>query len=147
MKAAVAAFPGAPFDEDALRKQLQTARNLSIQSREGKLAKLRTELAALEGKKSVTSTTTSSPTENTNLLPSESRSLRRLEKAIYRAFETNRTVFVLEGDTRLSTSKCYDYYLLCADKLQAYNALGPRVGKAGFTPLAAPSGYKPYENN
>lgn len=66
---------------------------------------------------------------------------RPLNKGAYRAFETYNSVFIL--DTALN-SKCQSSQLVCADRLQAYNTLGPRLNVNDFTPLSRPVDYKPY---
>lgn len=149
MKTSMAAFPGAKFDETALRKQLQTVREANIQAKERKLAELRRELTSLQEQQSLQGQqstplpqSVSTPTEP-KLRPSQESSFSDRSKGIYYAFETYQNVLVVEAGSVAGT-RCQDYYLLCADKLQAYNAIGPRLGKSGFTPLTAPSGYKPW---
>jgi len=75
--------------------------------------------------------------------PSESKTGER--KGIYRAFENYRNVLILNAPK--SFNKCRSEYLVCADKLQAYNKLGARLNVKGFTPYSTPTGYEPYSPN
>lgn len=78
--------------------------------------------------------------------PSGATGREKSEKGIYNAFETYSTVLILETSNLSHSSTCRDEFLVCADKLQAYNAIGPRLGKSGFTQMSEPAGYKPYLN-
>ena len=63
-------------------------------------------------------------------------------KGIYRMFETYANVLIVNGR---SITRCSEqYYEACADKLQAYNAVGPRVVGAGFVPLSRPPSYQAF---
>ncbi len=151
MKAAVSGFPGAEFDADEMRKQLKDVRDANIKARESKLTKLRSELAEMTAQQAnersaqATQNAQGQAKATQNIRPSEETATTSADKGIYRAFETYSTVFIVKTNSLSASSRCRDDYLVCADKLQAYNALGDQVGKSGFTPLSLPVGYEPYE--
>lgn len=145
-KATLAAFPDAKFDENAMRKQLKAVRETNIQAQERKLAKLRSELSALQNQAPEASTPGTTTILQAEQEPSQTVTNSNRLKGLYHAFETYQNVLIISASGLGSTSTCIDSYLFGADKLQAYNAIGPRLCKAGFSPLTAPTGYKPYEN-
>jgi len=83
----------------------------------------------------------SSSTIVATLRPSDKARSTDSKKAIFRAFENYQNVLVL---TNYAASNCREEYLVCADKLQAYNTLGARLNVVDFTPFSTPVGYKPY---
>lgn len=151
MKATMAAFPGAAFDEDALRKQLKTVRETNLKARETKLNRLQQELAELKSQHSLENSQNAADTNaaiqsaSQNLRPSVDLSESNFEKGVYHAFETYSSVLIVKTNKLRNGMSCRERYLVCADKLQAYNALGDRVGKIGFTTLSLPVGYEAYE--
>lgn len=44
-----------------------------------------------------------------------------------------------------NSSFCFSSAVVCADKMQAYTALGERLQVRGYIPLSPPVGYEPYE--
>lgn len=65
-------------------------------------------------------------------------------RAAYTLFEQNyKNVLIFRGGT--IRGSCSDSYLVCADKMQAYHAIGPRINAKGHQVLSPPSGYRPYD--
>lgn len=64
------------------------------------------------------------------------------ERGLFKAFEDYRTVVILEGSP---SSSCKTRHLVCADKLQAYNALGPRLNAAEYYQISPPNKYEPFD--
>jgi len=123
----------APSPEVAIA-QLQ----LGVDKSNERLAGHRTELAQLRsGMPSAASGVDSVP------LASQTTS-NASHQAAYTLFERNyKNVLIFRGHAaRIS---CSDSYLVCADKMQAYHAIGPRINAKGHQVLSPPTGYRPYE--
>ncbi len=67
-----------------------------------------------------------------------------MNKAMYRALEDFKTVIYLDSYEAYEHTFCKGQYIVCADKLTAYNTLGPRVVGSTFKPLSIPARYSPY---
>lgn len=63
-------------------------------------------------------------------------------KGPFRAFEEYSNVVYLWS---YNPPYCSAKYVFCADKLEAYNTLGPQIMGPGFQPLSTPSGYTPFD--
>lgn len=64
-------------------------------------------------------------------------------RAIFRAFEDYQNVIYVKGGG--VPYKCKRKYYVCADKMQAYNAIGPRISAPGHSQLSMPSGYEIFD--
>ena len=76
--------------------------------------------------------------------PSADITVAGINKAAFRAFEDYRNVVILNNYRTPNSKPCDPRSIACADKLQAYNRLGPKVVGPGFVPLQTPPGYEPY---
>ena len=147
MEAMMKAFPSADVNMDEIKAQAQAAQAAGkarkLKSLEGRLAKYRAELAEKrEASGKISAAGPSSNSGNSLPLHGVSAKASNRDRAVYRAIETYKYVYVLKlnGGTR-----CWDDDLICADKMQAYAALGPRLMGANYESFALPPGYEPYE--
>ena len=154
LEASMKAFGQQDFDLEDMKNKMREARALGqasqIKRYEQQLAKERAELSRMkttfasqmsEMQQQLNAVGSSASLEGT-VKASERQTGER--KGIYRAFENYGNVLVLKTSTQV---QCRSEYLVCADKLQAYNTLGARLNVTGFTPYSTPVGYKPYKPN
>ena len=59
----------------------------------------------------------------------------------YRILETYENILVVGSQSYV----CTEEDIVCADKLEAYNTLGPKLVGPSFQPVSAPSRYRPYK--
>lgn len=111
----------------------------SVDQQNARIAEFRAEIAELqsEGAGAASYVSSRPPVSQTTSGSSH--------RGAYYLFEQNyQNVIIFEsGSLRYSCEK----YLACADKMQAYNTLGPRLNVVGFEPLSLPPQYKPYDPN
>lgn len=62
----------------------------------------------------------------------------------YKVLEEYSTVIILYVHRVLPTYGCKDEYLVCTDKIEAFNTLGSRLDPQGFSPITKPVGYVTY---
>jgi len=154
LEAMMKQFPSQDFDIEEMKRNIREAQAMGRASQitryQQDITKARADLASA---RATFATETTAQQQQMNSIPSASTlgstyrpsqdesSSNNIHKAAYRAFETYQTVFVLDPSR---SSKCRDDYLVCADKLQAYNTLGARLNVKDFTPFSTPVGYRPY---
>ena len=107
------------------------------QRRTEKIAQYRSEIAELQSPSASTHKATPS-----RPMPSQQTSGADYQGAYY-AFEQNYKNILIFREGGIGGS-CSEDDLVCADKLQAYNVLGPRLNVVGHEMFTPPVGYKPY---
>ena len=65
------------------------------------------------------------------------------QKGIYRAIEDYQFVRVYNGLG--DQFRCYARYMVCADKVAAYNAIGPKLNAGGYSAISSPPGYEQFD--
>lgn len=149
------AFPNADIDVEAIKKQIMQTRAATSTAQSIALKKRRA-----EKQKELDVMRQTIATQNLNAAPSQSESLsgdfsnmrpsleipadnddRSWSKGKYYAFETYKNVLIFHAE---KISRCPADRIVCTDKIQAYNALGPRLRYNDFTHLSEPIKYKAY---
>lgn len=105
-----------------------------------KIAAYRVDIAQLQ------STTVSTPeTTKSRPMPSQTISGEHYKGAYYLFEQNYKNVLIFNED--YIAGSCDDDDLVCADKLQAHNVLGPRLNVVDHQALSPPVGYKPFDSS